>query len=126
MAEESLQDRTEQATPRRREEARKKGQVLRSTEVSSFAVLAASLLGLLAFGPLMASSLGRLAAHHFQNATSIEISLSTLPTLTAGWMLEFARAALAPALVALVAGVGVAILQVGWKPSFEALEVKWE
>lgn len=126
MAEESLQDRTEQATPRRKEEARKKGQVLRSTEVSSFAVLAASLLGLLAFGPMMASSLGRLAAHHFQNATQIDISMATLPSLTAGWMLEFARAALAPALVALVAGTGVAILQVGWKPSFESLEVKWE
>lgn len=126
MAEETLQDRTEQATPRRREEARKKGQVLRSAEVSSFAVLAASLLGLLAFGPMLASSLGRLAVHHFQHSTEIDISLSTLPALTAGWMLAFGRALLAPALVALVAGTGAALLQVGWKPSLEAMAVKWD
>jgi flagellar biosynthetic protein FlhB len=94
--------------------------------VSSFAVLACSLLGLLAFGPLVASTLGRLAVHHFQHSGEIEISIATLPGLTAGWMWTFGRAALAPALVAAAVGVAVAVLQVGWKPSFEALEVKWE
>ena len=126
MAEETLQDRTEQATPKRREDARKKGQVLRSAEVSSFAVIAGSLLGLLAFGPLVASTLGQLAVHHFHHAADIEISIATLPGLTAGWMSTFARAAVAPALVAMVVGTAAAVLQVGWKPSLESLSVKWE
>jgi len=41
MAEESFQEKTEQATPKKREDARKKGQVARSREVSSIAILAA-------------------------------------------------------------------------------------
>ena len=38
MAEESSQEKTEQATPKRRDEARKKGQVARSSELSSVAI----------------------------------------------------------------------------------------
>lgn len=39
MAEESFQERTEQATPKKREEARKKGQVAKSKELASVSVL---------------------------------------------------------------------------------------
>ncbi|MEM3112632.1 MAG: flagellar biosynthesis protein FlhB [Candidatus Anstonellales archaeon] len=39
MAEESFAERTEQATPRRREEARKRGQVAKSREIPSVAIL---------------------------------------------------------------------------------------
>ena len=39
MAEESFAERTEQATPRRREEARRKGQIARSREIPSVMVL---------------------------------------------------------------------------------------
>ncbi|OXH84324.1 hypothetical protein CA831_30735, partial [Burkholderia multivorans] len=41
MADESDLDRTEAATPRRREKAREEGQVARSRELASFALLAA-------------------------------------------------------------------------------------
>lgn len=41
MPEESFQERTEQATPKRREEARKKGQVAKSRELASVSVLLA-------------------------------------------------------------------------------------
>jgi len=39
MAEQSLQDKTEQATPKKKEDSRKKGQVAKSREISSIAVL---------------------------------------------------------------------------------------
>ena len=39
MAEASFEERTEQATPRRREEAKKKGQVARSKEIPSVLIL---------------------------------------------------------------------------------------
>lgn len=54
MAEEQEEDRTEPATPRRREEARERGQVARSADLSSAAVLLAAVLGLhLAGRPLI-------------------------------------------------------------------------
>lgn len=43
MAEESFAERTEQATPRRREEARKRGQVAKSREIPSVAILLAGI-----------------------------------------------------------------------------------
>jgi flagellar biosynthesis protein FlhB len=41
MADESFQDKTEQATPKKKEDAKQKGQVAKSREISSVAVLAA-------------------------------------------------------------------------------------
>lgn len=44
MSEENLQDKTEEATPKKREDARKKGQVAKSKELSSIAILSAGTL----------------------------------------------------------------------------------
>ena len=53
MPEETLQERTEEPTPRRREEARKKGQVARSRELAAVAVLGGGLLAFLLAGSFM-------------------------------------------------------------------------
>lgn len=50
MPEEVFEEKTEEPTPRRREEARKRGQVVRSRELSSVAVIGTGFLGLLFFG----------------------------------------------------------------------------
>ena len=44
MAEKSFQEKTEQATPKRREESRKKGEVAKSRELASIAVLSGGVL----------------------------------------------------------------------------------
>ena len=51
MAENTAQERTEEATPKKLREAREKGQVPRSRELNSLALLMASAGGLLAMGP---------------------------------------------------------------------------
>jgi flagellar biosynthetic protein FlhB len=50
MAEERYDERTEPATPRRREEARERGHVARSADLSSAVILLAAILGLEFFG----------------------------------------------------------------------------
>ncbi|NPA38938.1 MAG: flagellar biosynthesis protein FlhB [Thermodesulfobacteria bacterium] len=52
MPEEPLEERTEEPTPRRREEARKRGQVAKSRELSSVAILGAGFLTFTAFSYL--------------------------------------------------------------------------
>ncbi|MCS7150210.1 MAG: flagellar biosynthesis protein FlhB [Caldimicrobium sp.] len=47
MPEEQAQERTEEATPRRREEARRRGQVVKSRELSSLAILSTGFLSLI-------------------------------------------------------------------------------
>ncbi|TJZ72914.1 flagellar biosynthesis protein FlhB [Chitiniphilus eburneus] len=51
MAEDSGEDKTEPASPRKLEEARKKGQIPRSHELSTFSILLTGLIALLMLGP---------------------------------------------------------------------------
>lgn len=61
MAEnENGMDKTEEATPRRREDARKKGQVARSRELNTFASLLGAGVALLMLGPLLLQGLQEL------------------------------------------------------------------
>ncbi len=50
-------DRTEKATPKRHKEARRKGQVAKSTELNGAAVLIAGLVGISFFGPAIVSGI---------------------------------------------------------------------
>jgi flagellar biosynthesis protein FlhB len=114
---------TEKATPKKRAEARKKGQVARSMDLNSAVVLLAALVGLSVFGPGLASAL--------QEGLRAALALSSNPDVVSqrglGALLgEVAKpAALATVPIAalcLVAGVATSVAQVRWKPSTQALK----
>ena len=63
---ESAQDRTEPATEKRLADARKKGDVARSRELNTFAMLVAAIVGLVIFGDTAVYSYQRLTAAHWQ------------------------------------------------------------
>ncbi len=69
MPEESFQEKTEQPTPKRREDARKKGQVGKSREIPSVAVMGAALLFFFFGGKRIMVSLGAMMQRAF---TSIQ------------------------------------------------------
>lgn len=113
MAEESFQEKSEQATPKRREEARKKGQVARSVELSSVAVLAAGLLGLWGLGGYMTRRMADLMVSTFTDGFRFELDVVTVRPHIWGWVSNFA-AILAPFVVVMVlAAVLVNVAQVG-------------
>ncbi|MBZ0267735.1 flagellar biosynthesis protein FlhB [bacterium] len=72
------QERTESATPRRRAKAREKGQVAKSTEVSSVVVLAVGLAGLAAFGPTMVEQAIALLQHQFRSIAAIDVEVGSV------------------------------------------------
>ncbi|MFC1822951.1 flagellar biosynthesis protein FlhB [Thermodesulfobacteriota bacterium] len=74
MPEESFQEKTEPATPKKRREAQKKGQVAKSKELSSIAVLSAGILYLFFGGKGMVLELGNL----------IEQSVNKIPHIVSG------------------------------------------
>jgi len=78
MPEETLQERTEEATPRRREEARKRGQVAKSRELNSVAVLFAGTSSLLLLGSLFLSQINLMFGYSF---TSFNLSIDLPSTL---------------------------------------------
>ncbi len=74
MPEESFQERTEEATPRRREEARKKGQVAKSRELASVAVLLSGILTLFWGCGFFYHQLSAILRYYFQHAASIHVN----------------------------------------------------
>lgn len=79
MAETSFQERTEKATPKRREEARRKGQVAKSRELPSVAVLLAGTMVLFLGAAFFSRESTVMMRHFLGNAGSIPLSVDTLP-----------------------------------------------
>ncbi|MFH1490165.1 MAG: flagellar biosynthesis protein FlhB [Pseudomonadota bacterium] len=78
MPEESFQEKTEQATPKKREEARKKGQVAKSKELASIAVLSAGAITLFFTAEHLTSDLGQFILSTFARIPHIGLSVQNL------------------------------------------------
>lgn len=124
MAEKSFEDKTEKATPKKRQEARKKGEVAKSRELPSVAVLLASLIALTIFGSYMHT--------HIKTIMGLAFSLPILNDLNVPDLMAFAREmvflfilTLCPLLVAVVvAAILSNIMQVGFMLSGESIKPK--
>lgn len=116
-------DKTEKATPKKRDDARKKGQVARSVDINGAAILLAGLLALSAFAPA--------ALTQMKLAMVGVIDLTTRPDVVDQegigelfWLVgEHVGLALLPVAAAcFLAGLLAAVGQVGLKPSTQALK----
>ncbi|MGR5542109.1 EscU/YscU/HrcU family type III secretion system export apparatus switch protein, partial [Vibrio campbellii] len=65
MAESDGQERTEEATPRRKQQAQEKGQVARSKELASVSVLIIGSVSLMWFGGMLATALYQMMSRIF-------------------------------------------------------------
>jgi flagellar biosynthetic protein FlhB len=124
MAEDSLQEKTEPATPQRREEARRRGQVARSNELNSFAVVFFGMLFLFFAAPTMISGLLEVSRDVFagMNTAPGTDADAVWYMRTLGWQV---LAILVPLFAAVVAvGVFANASQVGFRVSPKAMEPK--
>jgi flagellar biosynthesis protein FlhB len=115
-------ERTEQASSRKWEEARRKGQVASSREVSAVAAMAAtvaagSFLGAYAFGLLIVSM-----RQWFAQAGSMTVNQSTLPALAMHGARDVLVIAVPFGAVLLAMGVAAQLAQSGWVWSTERLQ----
>jgi flagellar biosynthetic protein FlhB len=116
-------DRTEKATPKRQDEARKKGQVAKSADLNGAVVTLAGLLALSAFGPAM--------FHQMRDSMQQTLGLISNPEsldgpgllgLFGAGMRTVAVAVAPIAAVCAVAGVAVNVAQVRFRFSGQALK----
>jgi flagellar biosynthetic protein FlhB len=116
-------DKTEKATPKKKEDARKKGQVARSADLNGAVVLLAALLALSAAGPYTWSKV--------LEATYQVLALVSDPSvverdgvgpLLASVFMSTGLAIAPLAFVCVIAGTLASVGQVGLKPSVEALK----
>jgi flagellar biosynthetic protein FlhB len=126
MAEEdSGQERTEQPTPKRQEDARKKGQIARSRDFNTMAVMLVSALAMVMLGKALVKDLGELLKGHLQLSRADIFDVNSMLRLFEGAMLD-GLWLLAPIFLALLVITLLAPLSIGgWSFSFEALEPRF-
>ncbi|MBI4830377.1 MAG: EscU/YscU/HrcU family type III secretion system export apparatus switch protein [Candidatus Lindowbacteria bacterium] len=81
-------EKTEPATPRRREEVRKKGQVARSVDLTSSIVLLASMLALYFLTPVLMRELTGMTRSYLENAATVRVDAESAPALVIGMALR--------------------------------------
>lgn len=126
MAEESFQERTEQATPRRRLKARERGQVARSADLTAAGIICLGFTALFMVGPQLVGRLRDALQYTMANAPTIALSDPTFQTVIVNNVTGF-LVMLAPMFIAMVAiGLAMNVLQVGFHVSPKAMELKFE
>lgn len=113
MAEESGQERTEQATSKRRQDFREKGQVAQSKEVGTAALLTVSLLFWVFYAPGLWSRLEQLYKDLLRAMAEFQATPLTVMTLAWDMALLLAQLILPVFLLSLVVGFCASFFQVG-------------
>jgi flagellar biosynthetic protein FlhB len=120
------QERTEVATPRKRQRAREQGNVARSMEISSVVVFAAGLLGLHFLGPDVVGNLAALVRMRLGAVAEAGITPDMIPALATEAGMAIAIAVLPIAGLVALAGITAQIVQVGPLVSLGPLRPRWE
>jgi flagellar biosynthetic protein FlhB len=116
-------DKTEKATPKKLAEARKKGQVARSMDLTGAVVLMASLFALSAFGPGMFHRMEEAMVAVLDLARTPEIvDVKTIGGLFGTIATHVALAAAPVVLVCALASVIANVAQVGFKPTPQSIK----
>lgn len=126
MAEEvDREEKTEEATPRRREQAREEGQVALSQELASAAMLGATILAVLVVGGWLAQAAGFLVVDSLREIGRYGVESFTIPQTTS-LVLEAANAlswkAIALIVPLFVIGAAVSYAQIGFHITPKAIE----
>lgn len=121
MAEESFEERTEKATPRKREEVRKKGQVAKSREIPSVAVLLAGLVSITAFGSYLYSHIGLIMREGLSFYTISDLSIPDVLLLSKKMIGLFFFAILPVLTAVFLTAIFSDVMQVGFMASGELI-----
>ncbi|MDH5752145.1 MAG: flagellar biosynthesis protein FlhB, partial [Deltaproteobacteria bacterium] len=124
MAEQGGQEKTENATPKKREDSRREGMVAYSKEASSAVLMGTFLLYFLLFGRATVEQLMIMMRHAFQNLIIEDITISSLRLQILGDTWPVALALMGMFLAVLLIGFMASAMQVGLMAN--PLQLKWE
>ncbi len=126
MAEKSGQDKTEKATPHRRQKAQEEGNVFRSMDVNSVAILFAGFLMLRFASQGLYRFIDQFMTSIYSRSSTILITAASFPMQINSTLLALLPVLLPLLLVIMVIGVGINVAQSGLVFAFKALEPKFE
>ncbi len=126
MADQDFQERTEKATSRRREKARERGQVAKSMELNSAAVIGLGFLTLFMFGPYFASQMQSLVRYTMANAPMLALADQSHYKLFTDNIIKFFIIVGPLFLVLALVAFGINVAQIGFRITPKAMELKLE
>ena len=117
-------EKTEKATPKKRQDARKKGQVLKSQDVTAAFLLLVTFLFLMFFAPYMYDGLKGFLLQALERNILIEtLNADTVMKMYVESLKEMAIIALPIMVVAMIAGIGANFFQFGFLFTTETLKL---
>ena len=122
MADDDASQKTEEPTPKRLDDARSKGDVASSREVSSWFMLLGALVVVALMAPRLALSIQGQLTLFFARAHDIPVNIETIPVIVAHMGLTMGRILVMPAIVVVVAAILSGIVQHGLLFSPERLK----
>jgi flagellar biosynthetic protein FlhB len=123
---ESVGEKTEKASPKRLEEAFKKGQIARSPEVQTVFVMAAALMALSFSGPDIWKVLSNTMASTLGHLHDTPLSLDMMQGYAASAMMVIAHCAGPVVVATMIGGLLAGGIQTRFRVTPEALGVNWE
>lgn len=115
-------EKTEKATPKKRQDERKKGKVAKSQDVNTAILLLLALMVLAIFGSSMKDRMASLFSHTFTEYIHWDLTEQTAQQIMIEALIEFAKI-LAPVMViAIIAGFAANLLQIGFLFTTEPLK----
>ncbi len=126
MAEGSTEEKTESPSQKRRDDARKEGQVAFSREVSAVALLGSYLLIFYFLGPMMIDSFGDAFRHSFINLSMSELTLPLIKEIANGFLRDTVVVVVPFFIAAIVVGIMASVVQVGFNITGKPLMPKLE
>lgn len=106
-------EKTEKATPKKREDEREKGKVAKSQDINTAILLLACFIILFAFGTFMKEGMTSVYRYTFTEYIHWELTSESVLMIFTEVVLEVAKVLAPVMLVAVVAGVGANLMQVG-------------
>jgi flagellar biosynthetic protein FlhB len=119
-------EKTEKATPKKKQDARKKGQVAKSQDVNTAVVLLSVFFFLMLFGKTMTEKMIGILRHSLQNYMFMELTANNIHSILIEILGELTVFLGPVMLVAMIAGVAANYAQVGFLYSPEAIQMKLE
>lgn len=117
---------TEKATPKKRSDARKKGQVAKSIEINTAFLFLFAFSGLKLLGTYMKSSLENVFFESFRHISSVETFFEPyyMSKYVGSVFIVIMKIAGPLLLIIMVAGIVSSYIQVGWEPTLEPITPK--
>lgn len=117
-------EKTEKATPKRRQEARKKGQVLKSTEINSVLILFAVFLLLKFMIPSMLEQIQDYIYNLWYQMSETNVTIETITPIFISSIILFLKVILPLLIIVATVGVIANLIQVGFLVTTDALQIK--